>query len=188
MEGALSCCAMTAPAAQAEQELAKIEASIAEGEDFRLPINSAPQQTLNTDGITIASYDTPIPETNPGYRMLLKMGWSSGRGLGRELQGRVDPLRGGGADGCMRYGTQWQRSAIRPQQLPPMPLPSLHSCKWSHVPALHVQVWGRQGGAGPVLHQRGERDAPEAGQRGAAGGDRGAVAGTGGASYKAVGR
>mmetsp|Transcript_7870 Transcript_7870/g.20250 ORF Transcript_7870/g.20250 Transcript_7870/m.20250 type:complete len:356 (+) Transcript_7870:217-1284(+) len=88
----------------AEQELAKIEASIAEGEDFRLPINSAPQQTLNTDGITIASYDTPIPETNPGYRMLLKMGWSSGRGLGRELQGRVDPLRGGGADGCMRFG------------------------------------------------------------------------------------
>uniref|UniRef100_A0A061RQK4 G patch domain-containing protein 8-like n=1 Tax=Tetraselmis sp. GSL018 TaxID=582737 RepID=A0A061RQK4_9CHLO len=62
-----------------------------------------PTQALNTDGISIASLDTPIPDTNIGYRMLQKLGWTEGRGLGREESGRTEPVRGGESAG-LRFG------------------------------------------------------------------------------------
>ncbi|KAI7895886.1 uncharacterized protein EV154DRAFT_494071 [Mucor mucedo] len=34
-----------------------------------------------------------IPESNIGYQLLQKMGWTAGRGLGSRGQGRVDPIR-----------------------------------------------------------------------------------------------
>jgi len=37
--------------------------------------------------------DCPISSSNIGYKLLQKMGWSEGKGLGPELQGRVDPIR-----------------------------------------------------------------------------------------------
>ncbi|KAI8985233.1 hypothetical protein BDB01DRAFT_789405 [Pilobolus umbonatus] len=39
------------------------------------------------------SMDTHIPETNIGYKLLQKLGWKAGKGLGAEGQGRVDPIR-----------------------------------------------------------------------------------------------
>lgn len=34
-----------------------------------------------------ATLDTHIPETNIGFKLLLKMGWTQGRGLGRNGNG-----------------------------------------------------------------------------------------------------
>ncbi|GAN11684.1 G patch domain-containing protein 8-like [Mucor ambiguus] len=39
------------------------------------------------------SMETHIPENNIGYKLLQKMGWQAGRGLGSQGQGRIDPIR-----------------------------------------------------------------------------------------------
>ncbi|KAI8644946.1 G-patch domain-containing protein [Parasitella parasitica] len=39
------------------------------------------------------SMETHIPESNIGYKLLQKMGWQAGKGLGSQGQGRVDPIR-----------------------------------------------------------------------------------------------
>lgn len=39
-----------------------------------------------------SSMAQPIPQDNVGYQLLQKQGWSSGKGLGRTEQGRLDPL------------------------------------------------------------------------------------------------
>jgi len=36
--------------------------------------------------------NTKIPSSNIGYKMLLKMGWKDGVGLGKNLQGRKEPV------------------------------------------------------------------------------------------------
>jgi len=38
------------------------------------------------------SQETPLPETNVGRKMLMKMGWSSVQGIGKLNQGRTTPL------------------------------------------------------------------------------------------------
>lgn len=43
------------------------------------------------EGIPLASLETHLPEHNLGYRMLEKMGWSKGKGLGRNEDG-AQPL------------------------------------------------------------------------------------------------
>ncbi|KAI9249825.1 hypothetical protein EDC94DRAFT_323564 [Helicostylum pulchrum] len=40
-----------------------------------------------------ASMETHLPETNVGYKLLQKMGWRAGKGLGLNGQGRIDPIR-----------------------------------------------------------------------------------------------
>ncbi|KAI8143771.1 G-patch domain-containing protein [Fennellomyces sp. T-0311] len=40
-----------------------------------------------------ATMEAHIPQTNMGYRLLQKMGWKEGQGLGSRGQGRVDPIR-----------------------------------------------------------------------------------------------
>ncbi|KAI9208204.1 uncharacterized protein BJ171DRAFT_490632 [Polychytrium aggregatum] len=42
--------------------------------------------------IVRSSIDRPIEATNLGFRMLSKMGWKAGTGLGKYEQGRVDPV------------------------------------------------------------------------------------------------
>lgn len=37
--------------------------------------------------------ETHISENNIGYKLLQKMGWQAGRGLGSQGQGRIDPIR-----------------------------------------------------------------------------------------------
>lgn len=59
----------------------------------RIPITAPPTGYLDLSSISQASMDSPIPSTNPGFRLLLKMGWKEGTGLGRTFEGRVDPIR-----------------------------------------------------------------------------------------------
>jgi hypothetical protein len=47
---------------------------------------------LDTNSFHAASIDTPLTSNNPGFRMLMKMGWKTGQGLGSKGQGRVDPV------------------------------------------------------------------------------------------------
>ncbi|RDD36439.1 G patch domain-containing protein 8 [Trichoplax sp. H2] len=46
----------------------------------------------NTPAIQRSSMETPIANSNVGFKLLQKMGWSSGDGLGRNKQGRTDPI------------------------------------------------------------------------------------------------
>ncbi|KAJ2963873.1 hypothetical protein NQZ79_g1103 [Umbelopsis isabellina] len=62
-------------------------------EDFSLPRNYQPTGYIDTDHLEQADMSTHLPETNIGYRLLCKMGWSAGQGLGSDRQGRVDPIR-----------------------------------------------------------------------------------------------
>ena len=39
-----------------------------------------------------ATVIAPLNSSNKGHMLLTKLGWSSGTGLGRECQGRKDPL------------------------------------------------------------------------------------------------
>ncbi|KAG2230444.1 hypothetical protein INT48_009190 [Thamnidium elegans] len=39
------------------------------------------------------SMETHLPENNIGYKLLQKMGWCAGEGLGPNGQGRIDPIR-----------------------------------------------------------------------------------------------
>ncbi|KAI9352126.1 hypothetical protein BDR26DRAFT_797845 [Obelidium mucronatum] len=47
----------------------------------------------NEEAVSSASILEPIPATNMGFQMMLRMGWQQGSGLGREgRKGRVDPV------------------------------------------------------------------------------------------------
>lgn len=48
---------------------------------------------------------------NKGMQMLLKLGWSQGKGLGKELQGRVNPIDPSSNFGSMGLGKASQVSA-----------------------------------------------------------------------------
>ena len=52
-----------------------------------MPINQRVEDSLDTDGIVMASTDTAIPESNLGFQMLQKMGWR-GQGLGSNEDGK----------------------------------------------------------------------------------------------------
>ncbi|EXX74177.1 G-patch-domain-containing protein [Rhizophagus irregularis] len=41
----------------------------------------------------MASMDEHLPESNIGYKLLMKMGWKAGQGLGSSQQGRKEPIR-----------------------------------------------------------------------------------------------
>ncbi|KAI8339948.1 hypothetical protein BC941DRAFT_318413, partial [Chlamydoabsidia padenii] len=45
------------------------------------------------DNVEQTSMETHLPSHNMGYRLLQKMGWKQGTGLGRLGQGRTDPIR-----------------------------------------------------------------------------------------------
>ncbi|KAF9419930.1 G patch domain-containing protein 8, partial [Podila epigama] len=42
--------------------------------------------------VEAADMDTHIPENNVGYKLLLKMGWKAGTGLGQNATGRTTPI------------------------------------------------------------------------------------------------
>lgn len=56
-------------------------------EEFRLPMGHRPTENLDTDGLQQASVYTQLTASNVGFRLLQKMGWKTGKGLGKNEQG-----------------------------------------------------------------------------------------------------
>lgn len=74
-------------------------------EGFRLPINHRPTENVDLDNVEQASLDKQLPSSNIGYRLLQKMGWK-GKGLGKDEQGIVEPIRSGIRDPKLGVGKQ----------------------------------------------------------------------------------
>jgi hypothetical protein len=56
-------------------------------EEFRLPMSHRPTENLDTEGLEQASVHTQLTASNVGFRLLQKMGWKTGTGLGKNQQG-----------------------------------------------------------------------------------------------------
>jgi hypothetical protein len=56
-------------------------------EEFRLPMSHRPTENLDTEGLEQASVHTQLSASNVGFRLLQKMGWKTGTGLGKNQQG-----------------------------------------------------------------------------------------------------
>jgi hypothetical protein len=56
-------------------------------DEFRLPMSHRPTENLNTEGLEQASVHTQLTASNVGFRLLQKMGWKTGKGLGKNEQG-----------------------------------------------------------------------------------------------------
>ncbi|KAI8327093.1 hypothetical protein EDC96DRAFT_532871 [Choanephora cucurbitarum] len=63
-----------------------------------------PFMSHQDESTTRVSMETHIPETNVGYKLLRKMGWVVGKGLGSQGQGRIDPIRIELKDDCLGVG------------------------------------------------------------------------------------
>lgn len=74
-------------------------------DDFRLPINHRPTENVDLDGVEQASLDTQLTSSNIGFRLLQKMGWK-GKGLGKDEQGIVEPIKSGIRDPKLGIGKQ----------------------------------------------------------------------------------
>lgn len=73
-----------------QQQLQQAQSSYDDAEPWHLPIGHRVEDSLDTDGIAMASTDTAIPDSNKGFQMLQKMGWK-GTGLGRNENGELTP-------------------------------------------------------------------------------------------------
>ncbi|CAM6017658.1 unnamed protein product [Sphagnum compactum] len=77
------------------------------GEEFQLPISHRPVENLDTSHLEQATLDTQLPSSNVGFRLLQKMGWK-GKGLGKDEQGIVEPIKAGVRDAKLGVGKQEQ--------------------------------------------------------------------------------
>ncbi|SAL95924.1 hypothetical protein [Absidia glauca] len=62
-------------------------------EDFTMSRHEQPKGYVDFDRVDQTSMETHLPSNNVGYRLLQKMGWKEGSGLGRLGEGRTDPVR-----------------------------------------------------------------------------------------------
>ncbi|KAF7805021.1 G patch domain-containing protein 8 [Senna tora] len=74
-------------------------------EDFRLPINQRPTENVDLDNVEQASLDTQLTSSNIGFKLLQKMGWK-GKGLGKNEQGIIEPIKSGMRDPRLGVGKQ----------------------------------------------------------------------------------
>ncbi|GMH07702.1 hypothetical protein Nepgr_009542 [Nepenthes gracilis] len=74
-------------------------------EDFRLPISHRPTENVDLDNVEQASLDTQLTSSNIGFRLLQKMGWK-GKGLGKDEQGIIEPVKSGIRDPKLGVGKQ----------------------------------------------------------------------------------
>ncbi|KAI3903882.1 hypothetical protein MKW92_023187 [Papaver armeniacum] len=95
--------------AQGEGQRKREEDSLAEdhGDDFRLSSKHKPTENPDLDNVEQASLDTQLTSTNVGFRLLQKMGWK-GKGLGKNEQGIVEPIKAGIRDPKLGIGKQEQ--------------------------------------------------------------------------------
>ncbi|EFN56546.1 hypothetical protein CHLNCDRAFT_144195 [Chlorella variabilis] len=70
-----------------------IELAAADGSDFKLPMARWIDENVDLEDTECASIEQAIPASNVGYRLLQRMGWRPGGGLGREQQGISEPVR-----------------------------------------------------------------------------------------------
>ncbi|CEG72018.1 hypothetical protein RMATCC62417_07647 [Rhizopus microsporus] len=61
-------------------------------EQERVSRSTEPTGYIDWQQTTKITMETHIPESNIGYKMMQKMGWIAGSGLGSHSQGRVDPI------------------------------------------------------------------------------------------------
>ncbi|KAH7571242.1 hypothetical protein ACOSP7_013627 [Xanthoceras sorbifolium] len=74
-------------------------------EEFRLPIHQKPTENIDLDNVEQASLDTRLTSSNIGFRLLQKMGWK-GKGLGKDEQGIIEPIKSGIRDPRLGIGKQ----------------------------------------------------------------------------------
>ncbi|CAG8578050.1 17385_t:CDS:2 [Racocetra persica] len=75
-----------------------------EDQVFLLPRGHVPQAYLDLSNTDMASMDIHLPESNVGYKLLTKMGWKAGQGLGSLQQGRKEPIRIDTKSDCLGVG------------------------------------------------------------------------------------
>ncbi|CAL5028974.1 unnamed protein product [Urochloa decumbens] len=75
-------------------------------EEFRLPMSHRPTENLDTEGLEQASVHTQLNASNVGFRLLQKMGWKTGKGLGKNEQGILEPIRADIRDAKLGVGKQ----------------------------------------------------------------------------------
>ena len=56
------------------------------GRDYFMPMGYV-DDALETEGLVQASLESSIPSSNRGYALLERMGWTAGKGLGRNEDG-----------------------------------------------------------------------------------------------------
>ena len=78
----------------ASQQQAEFEKRLEQmDEDYSLPRNHTPQGYIDMSRCEMASMEKPIPASNLGHQMLLRMGWrGQGSGIGRHGSGIYDPI------------------------------------------------------------------------------------------------
>ncbi|CAO2836845.1 unnamed protein product [Amaranthus hypochondriacus] len=74
-------------------------------EDFCLPINHRPTENVDLDNVEQASEDRQLSSSNIGFKLLQKMGWK-GKGLGKDEQGIIEPIKSGMRDPKLGIGKQ----------------------------------------------------------------------------------
>ncbi|XP_048499288.1 uncharacterized protein LOC104890624 isoform X2 [Beta vulgaris subsp. vulgaris] len=75
------------------------------GGDFRLPIYHRPTENVDLDNVEQASEDKHMSSSNIGFKLLQKMGWK-GKGLGKDEQGIIEPIKSGLRDPKLGIGKQ----------------------------------------------------------------------------------
>ncbi|CAN0897306.1 G patch domain-containing protein 8 [Linum grandiflorum] len=75
------------------------------GQDFCLPRNHRPTENVDLENVEQASLETKLTSSNVGFRLLQKMGWK-GKGLGKDEQGIVEPIKSGIRDAKLGLGKQ----------------------------------------------------------------------------------
>jgi len=75
-------------------------------EEFRLPMSHRPTENLDMEGLEQASVHTQLTASNVGFRLLQKMGWKTGKGLGKNEQGILEPIRADIRDAKLGVGKQ----------------------------------------------------------------------------------
>lgn len=74
-----------------------------------------PTESLDLEGVEVASVDKSIPSTNIGYKLLKMMGWKENTGLGKDGSGIVEPIRSQSNVALLGLGKQSEHDEVAEQ-------------------------------------------------------------------------